>query len=74
VKVKKIWRAVVETTFIIFLFYANLLMGEFERSGAGYSKGLAWAIGDIFTLVNFMMALVAALIGYILFEFLREKL
>ena len=28
---KNVWRAVIEVGFIIFLFYANLLMGEFER-------------------------------------------
>lgn len=30
---KNMWRAVIEVGFILFLFYANLLMGEFERSG-----------------------------------------
>jgi hypothetical protein len=30
---KNIRRAVIEVSFIIFLFYCNLLMGEFERSG-----------------------------------------
>jgi hypothetical protein len=32
---KNIWRAAIEVAFIIFLFYSNLLMGEFERSGMG---------------------------------------
>ena len=32
---KNVWRAVIEIGFILFLFYANLLMGEFERSGGG---------------------------------------
>ena len=71
---KTVWRAIVETGFIIFLFYSNLLMGEFERSGMGERKGLVWSIGDIFTLANFMIALIAALIGYVLVEFLRRKL
>jgi hypothetical protein len=35
--------------------------------------GLAWAIADIFTVANFGIAIVAALIGYIAFEFLRSK-
>ncbi len=71
---KKIsWRAVVEVAFIVFLFYSNLLMGEFERSGMGSKRGLAWAIRDILTLANFEIAMVAALIGYILFEFLRKR-
>jgi len=71
---KHIWRAVVEVAFIVFLFYANLLMGEFERSGMGRAKGLAWAVGDVLTTANFEIAMIAAFIGYILFEFLRKKL
>jgi hypothetical protein len=67
-------RAVVEVGFIIFLFYSNLLMGEFERSGMGQRRGLAWAIGDVFTAANFGIATIAAFIGYILFEFFRKKL
>ncbi len=70
---KSVWRAVIEVGFIIFLFYSNLLMGEFERSGMGQKRGLAWAIGDVVTAANFEIATIAALIGYILFEFLRKK-
>jgi hypothetical protein len=70
---KNIWRAVIEVSFIIFLFYSNLLMGEFERSGMGEKRGLAWAIADVFTSLNFGIALIAALVGYVLFEFLRKK-
>jgi hypothetical protein len=65
---KNVWRAVIEVGFIIFLFYSNLLIGEFERSGMGQKRGLAWAIGDVFTAANFEIATIAALIGYILFE------
>jgi hypothetical protein len=67
------WRAVIEVGFIIFLFYSNLLMGEFERSGMGQKRGVAWAIEDVFTVANFEIAMIAALIGYILFEFLRKR-
>jgi hypothetical protein len=67
------WRAVIEVGFIIFLFYSNLLMGEFERSGMGQKKGLAWAIGDVLTTANFKIATIAALVGYLLFEFLRRR-
>ncbi len=70
---KNVWRAVIEIAFIIFLFYSNLLMGEFERSGLGQTRGLAWAIGDVFTAANFEIAMIAALIGYVLVEFLRKK-
>lgn len=67
-------RALIEAGFIMFLFYSNLLMGEFERSGMGQAKGLAWAIGDVFTLANFLIGSIAALIGYALVEFLRNRL
>jgi dolichol kinase len=68
------WRSVVEAGFIVFLFYCNRLMGEFERSGRGQKMGLVWAIGDIFTLYNFAMAAVAAFVGYFVFEYFRRKL
>ena len=70
---KNVWRAVIEIAFIVFLFYANLLMGEFERSGMAQRRGVVWAIHDVFTVANFEIALVAAFIGYGLFEFLRNK-
>jgi len=70
---KNIWRAVIEVAFIMFLFYSNLLMGEFERSGMGSRRGLTWALEDIFTVGNFAIALIAALVGYVLFEFFRKK-
>jgi hypothetical protein len=71
---KKALRAAIETGFIIFLFYSNLLMGKLERSGTGRAKGLVWAIEDVFTTANFEVALIVALIGYLLVEFLRKKL
>jgi len=49
------------------------LMGEFERSGMGQKRGMAWAIGDVFTTANFAIALIAALIGYSTLEFLRKR-
>ena len=64
----------IEVGFILFLFYSNLLMGEFERSGKGQASGLVWAIVDIFSTANFVIAIVAALIGYVVFESLRSKL
>jgi hypothetical protein len=70
---KNLWRAGIEVGFIIFLFYANLLMGEFERSGLGQKKGIILAMEDVFTAANFAIAMIAALIGYSLFEFLRKK-
>ena len=66
-------RAVIEIAFIVFLFYANLLMGEFTASNA-HGKTLAAGFLDIFTATNFTIALVSAIIGYFAFEFLRKKL
>ena len=71
---KNVWRAITETGFIVFLFYSNLLMGEFERSGLGRQRGLLWALDDILTAANFVIALTAALIGYGIVEFLRKRL
>ena len=70
---RNVWKAVIEVGFIIFLFYSNLLMGEFERSGIGQRRGIAWAIEDVFTIANFAIGTIAALVGYMLLEFLRER-
>ena len=43
----------IEVGFIIFLFYSNLLMGEYERSGLGQKRGVVWALEDVFTATNF---------------------
>jgi hypothetical protein len=66
-------RAVIEVAFIVFLFYSNLLMGEFTRSN-GQGKTLWLAMVDVVTGTNLAIALVSALIGYVVFEFLRKKL
>jgi hypothetical protein len=67
------WRAVLEMGFIVFALYSVLLMREFTYSGKGREIGLVWAIEDILTPANFTIAIFAALVGYILFEFLRNK-
>jgi hypothetical protein len=68
-----LWRAVIEVGFIVFLFYSNLLMGEFTASNS-HGKTLTSALIDIFTAANFAIGLVSALIGYLVFEYLRKKL
>jgi hypothetical protein len=70
---KSSWRAAIEVSFVVFLFYSNLLMGEFERSGRGSQMGLLWALGDIFTAINFVIAIASGFIGYVVVEFLRSK-
>jgi hypothetical protein len=67
-------RFLAEVGFIIFLYYSNLLMGEFEASGPGHSKGMAWALQDIVTGTNFAIAIISAAVGYVAFEFLRKRL
>jgi len=62
----------VEVGFIIFLFYSNLLMGEFTRSN-DKGKSLILAIKDIFTATNFVIAVISGLIGYVVFEYLRKR-
>ena len=68
------WRVVLGVTFIMLLFYSNLLMGEYEHSGIGYTRGFALALKDIFTISNFIIGIISAFIGYLIFEFLRNKL
>ena len=70
---RKPLRGLIEIAFIIFLFYSNLLMGEFERSGMGRTRGFLWALSDIFTTSNLEIAIVAAAIGYGLVELLRTR-
>ncbi len=73
-KLAPFWRAILEVGFIVFLFYSNLLMGEYTHSGQGKYKGLWWAMQDIITMSNFIIAIVLALIGYLFVEFWRNKL
>jgi hypothetical protein len=72
-KVAPVWRAIVEVSFIVFLFYSNLLMGEFTRTNQD-GRTLLFAIKDIFTVTNFTVAVISGLIGYVVFEYLREQL
>jgi hypothetical protein len=68
-----IWRALIEVGFIIFLFYSNLLMGEYERINE-HGKTLVLALEDAFTFHNFIIAVVSGLIGYVVVEYLRKKI
>lgn len=66
-------RAVIEVAFIVFLFYSNLLMGEFTVANSA-GKTFAFALRDIFTMTNFLIAMFSATIGYFVFEYLRKRL
>jgi hypothetical protein len=69
----RIRRALIEVAFIVFLFYSNLLMGEFNKTN-GQGKTLTHALCDIFTFTNFTIAIIAALLGHGIFHSLRKKL
>jgi hypothetical protein len=71
---RKRWRPAIEVAFIMFLFYSNLLMGEFERANSVGGKSLTAALADIFTVTNFAIGILASLVGYVVVEFLRGKL
>jgi hypothetical protein len=47
-------------------------MGEFNHTN-GHGKSFAVALYDIFTVKNFAIAIMAASIGYVVFEYLRRK-
>ncbi len=49
-------------------------MGEFTKTGNARHKSILWAVNDIFTTTNFEIAIAAAILGYMVFEFLRKKL
>jgi len=72
-RLTRLFRAVIEIAFIVFLYYSNLLMGEFTRTN-GRGKSIAFALSDIFTGTNFSIAIVSALIGWVVFGYFREKL
>ena len=65
-------RAVIEISFIVFLFYSNLLMGEFTAAN-GPGKTISAALHDVITGKNLIIALVSATIGYVVFEYLRRR-
>jgi hypothetical protein len=72
-KLTPTWKALVEVCFIIFLFYSNLLMGEFTRAN-GRGKSMAFALEDIFSATNLAIAIFSGLIGYLGFDYLRKRL
>lgn len=71
-KLKPIWRAMVEIGFIIFLLYSTLLMREFTHA-SGQEINLTFAIQDIFTVTNFIIAIISGFVGYLVFEYIRTQ-
>jgi len=66
------WRIPTAATFLTFRLL-HCVGGATLGSGKGREMGLAWSIADILTLGNFAIAITAALIGYVIVEFLRSK-
>jgi hypothetical protein len=73
-KLPHFWRAVVEIAFIIFLFYSNLLMGQYTATSTPQNMSLWTAIRIVVTPDNLIIAMVTALIGHLGFEFLRKRI
>jgi hypothetical protein len=48
-------------------------MGEYNGTGLGKTNGFWWALNDIFTLNNFIIAVVLATIGHLFFDYLKKK-
>jgi hypothetical protein len=72
-KLTPTWKALVEVGFIVFLFYSNLLMGEFTRAN-GRGKSLVFAVEDIFSVANLVIAVISGVLGYLAFDYLRKRL
>lgn len=68
----QIWRAIIEVALLLFLFYSIRLMGEFTAAN-GRGKSLAVALNDVLTQASFVVAIVSALFGVVVVEYLRKK-
>jgi hypothetical protein len=73
-RMSPIWRTVVEVGFIVFLYYSNLLMGQYTATGLGQTHGLLWSIQNIFTPANFIIGVATGLIGQMVIEFFRKRI
>jgi hypothetical protein len=67
-------KALLEMGFIIFLFYSNLMMGQYNFGHSFATRSLLEAMRNIFTLDNFVIAVVAAFIGHVVFDQVRKRL
>ena len=71
---KKILRALAEILFIVFLFYTNLLMGQFVRSRSEpHAPVFLSALADIITPTNALIGLIGAFVGYLCIEQFRKR-
>ena len=63
----------IEVGLMMFLSYSIRLTEEFTASN-GPGKSLAFALNDILAGANLLIAAVSAVIGYVVFDYLRKKL
>jgi hypothetical protein len=72
---RRLLLALAEIGFIIFLFYTNLLMGEFTRfRRAEQAASIIAVLYDLFTPTNALVGLFGAVIGYFCIEGIRKRL
>lgn len=69
-----VYRAILEMGFIIFLFYSNLLMGQYNLGHNFSQRPILDALKNIFTIDNFGLAVIAAFIGHVAFDRMRKRL
>ena len=72
---RKLLLALAEIGFIMFLFYTNLLMGQFTLGRiAEHAANISTVLYDVFTPANALIGLIAAVIGYFCIEGIRKRL
>lgn len=64
---------IIEVALLLFFFYSIRLMWEFTAAN-GRGKSLAVAPNDILTQASFVVAIISALFGLVVVEYLRKKL
>ena len=66
-------RILIEVALIVFLLFAVRLMEEFTTTNE-HGKSLAFALSDILTQTNILVASISAVIVSLAFELIRKKL
>jgi hypothetical protein len=70
---RNIRRILLEMAFILFLFYANLLMGQYNLGHSFADKPILVAISNICTVDNLIIGIAAAFVGHVAFDYLRKR-
>lgn len=69
-----VYRALLEMSFIVFLFYSNLLMGQYNAGHSFSDRPLLVACKNIITFDNFIVGVIAAFFGHVAFDNIRNRL